>query len=91
MSKRSEQLRQKNREMLRQAAHDQMSKAHTLGVGRGAYAICQVVLQKANNPDLTLEERLTDIVQFCMKARNPDVKQEDSTQTDSAEEKQDEV
>lgn len=84
MSKKSEMLRQKNRLEIQQAMHKELSKAHTLGISRGAYAMCQIVLKKANNPELTLEERLTDIVRFCMKARNPDEKK--SAETPATEE-----
>lgn len=83
MSKRSEMLRQKNRLAAEEEARRQLSRAHTLGVSRGAYALCQVVLNKANNTEMTPEDRLADIIQFCEKARNPDVTAEAEQKDDA--------
>lgn len=76
MSKRSEMLRQQNRE-IEKAARAQMSNAHALGLKRGTYAVAQIVLNKANDESKSVEERLTDIIEFCSKARNPDPKHDD--------------
>lgn len=72
MSKRAEMLRQQNRLAMKNEMEEGFRKMHSVGMARGAYAMAQVILQKANNTELTLEERLTDIVQFCEKCRNID-------------------
>lgn len=78
MSRRSEELRQKNRLAAQEAIRQQLSRAHTLGLSRGTYAMAQVILNKADNTSATPEERLTDIIDFCSKARNPDDKLDES-------------
>lgn len=35
------------------------------GLLQGSSAMCKVILDKANNTKLTLEERIADIVKFC--------------------------
>lgn len=79
MSKRSEMLRQQNRE-IEKAARAQMSNAHALGLKRGTYAVAQIVLNKANDESKSIEDRLADIVEFCSKARNPDPEQDEDMQ-----------
>ena len=41
------------------------------GMESGVYAVCQVLLRKALAKDKTPEERLTDVVKFCMTAKKP--------------------
>lgn len=77
MSKRAELLRQQNRAAMKNEMEQGFRKMHSVGMARGAYAMAQVILQKANNTTLTLEERLTDIVQFCEKCKNIDDKKEE--------------
>lgn len=77
MSKRAEALRQQNRLTMKNEMEQGFRKMHSVGMARGAYAMAQVILQKANNTTLTLEGRLTDIVQFCEKCKNIDDKKED--------------
>jgi len=81
MSRRSEELRQKNRLAAEEAIRQQLSKAHTLGLSRGTYAMAQVIMNKATNAAITPEERLNDIIDFCSKARNPDQKSEDTAES----------
>lgn len=85
MSRRSEELRQKNRLAAQDALRQQLSRAHTLGLTRGTYAMAQVILNKANNMSATPEERLNDIIDFCSKARNPDEKPGDGEAADNSE------
>lgn len=72
MSKRSEQLRQTNRVAMERAVTEQLKKFHSMGMMRGAYSMCQVVLEKAKDETRTADERIADIVEFCSKAKMPD-------------------
>lgn len=72
MSKRSEQLRQANRMAVEQTVTEQLKKFHSMGMMRGAYSMCQVVLEKAKDETKTADERLADIIEFCSKAKMPD-------------------
>lgn len=85
MSKRSEMLRQKNRLEAEEAMRKELSKAHSLGIARGAYAMCHVVLEKAKNESVPIEDRLSDVIEFCSKARNPDERKQDEPE-DNADE-----
>lgn len=44
---------------------DVMRSATNNGIIAGAKAMCNLVLDKAENPDKTAEERLQDIVDLC--------------------------
>lgn len=44
---------------------DVMRSATNNGIMAGARAMCNLVLDKAENPDKTAEERLQDIVDLC--------------------------
>ena len=72
MSKRSEMLRQQRRSEMEKAIQQNLSRMHSLGLARGAYAVSQVIVKKALNEEMSAEERLQDIITFCNKAKNPD-------------------
>lgn len=44
---------------------DAMRSATNNGIMAGAKAMCNLVLDKAENPDKTAEEKLQDIISFC--------------------------
>lgn len=50
---------------LRDAFNEGFKTVRRDGVFQGAVAICKVILNKANAPGKTAEERLSDIVEFC--------------------------
>ncbi len=56
----------KNKDLLfRQIVTDSLQKQHMAGLTQGAYAMCQVVLDKAKDDSKTADERIADIIRFC--------------------------
>lgn len=72
MSKRSEMLRQQNRHEAEEKIQSELKRIHSMGVLRGAHAMCQVVLSKAKDESKSVEVRLADVIAFCEKAQLPD-------------------
>lgn len=91
MSKRSEMLRQQRRSEMERTIQQNLSRMHSLGLARGAYAVSQVIVKKAMNEELSAEERLQDIITFCNKAKNPDEKKEETPAEEQQEAQPDEV
>jgi hypothetical protein len=42
-----------------------LDEQYGIGLRAGAYAMCYNVLEKAQNRNLSVEERLNDIITFC--------------------------
>lgn len=60
--------------MFKRVVTDGLRKQHSLGIAQGAYAICKVVLDKAEDSKRSAEERLADIITFCKTCKkDPDL------------------
>ena len=60
-----------NDNLFRQVVTGGLQKAQRDGIGMGAHAMCKVILEKAQNETKTAEERLADIIKFCVVCTNP--------------------
>lgn len=78
MSKRSEALRQNNRKKAEEHIQSELKRFHSMGILRGAYAMCQAVLQRAQDESKPVEVRMADVIAFCEKAKNPDENPDDT-------------
>jgi len=54
-----------NDNMFRKVVTGGLQKTHRDGISQGAYAMCKVVLDKAQKEGKTAEEKLEDIIAFC--------------------------
>lgn len=86
MSKSAEARRQQVRrdKMFEEVLRENFKKVQSQSIAAGAYAMCKVILKKAQNKDMTDAEKLQDIVDFCMVTVKAGV-------TGNSEEKKDEV
>lgn len=76
MSRMSEIRRQQQKQRVEQAMSDiiksELSKNFTRGLMTGAYAITQVILEKALEQEKTDAEKLQTIIAYCRTAKKPD-------------------
>lgn len=49
----------------RSIVHGSLQQQHTAGLTQGAYAMCEVILDKAADETKAAEQKLEDIVGFC--------------------------
>lgn len=86
MSKAAEARRQQARrdKEFEEVLRENFRKVQTQAIAAGSYAMCKVILEKAQNKDRTDIEKLQDIIDFCMVAVKAGV-------TGNSEEKKDEV
>lgn len=81
MSKAAEKRRQqiKTESELAEAFRAKFSEVHRQGLTRGAYAICQAVLQMIQDNEGDPEKALNTIAAFCKTAENPTAPTKENT------------
>lgn len=92
MSKRAEARRQQARldKKFEETLRTQFKNVQQQGIAAGAYAMCKVVIEKAE-ADKPAEDRLNDIVEFCNVMIKDTVVKVNTVTTDASEEQKDEV
>lgn len=60
-----------NDNVFKRVVTDGLKKQHSAGLAQGAYAMCNVILEKATDESKTVEQRLADVVSFCKACASP--------------------
>lgn len=65
MKKKSKIIGDEN--MIRKEFENGLRQQRSIGVAQGAYAMCKVIVNKADDDSISIEERLSWIRSFCEK------------------------